>query len=563
MRRWPRSLFRATSLLAGVMLFGGSSRAQAQASALETELVLRTMQEELQRTRTELKRPGRPPPYYVGFWVVDLDVIELRGSLGALSVDRQDSGRRIKVDLRVGDPLTDNSNFVGSDAEFGVRSPGGDLEPAVQAAGTPLRRDFWLLSDQAYRSANELLDQKLAQRASEVEVDERAPDFSVEAPKSVAVAGQFPLPDRQSLRRVVLGASRQLLDFPEISDSEVSVEAWAVRRHFVSSEGVKSYEPAGLIRLSIRASTQAPDGMPLSQSEEWFGPLSAEAANLNARRIGKELTELRAAPLVDDYSGPVLFESIAAPQIAAELLSLSLSGTPGPNEQDTPLAPRLGKRVLPNDFSLFDDPTLGSYKGLTLLGGYAFDDEGIPPQRVSLVHGGRLKQLLMSRTPRKEFAQSNGHARSGLSGWARGGIGNLVMESSRGATEAALRRRLQRAVADEGLDYGLVATRLESRDFSTNGVAPPSPQRLYKLYADGRMELVRGASFGEMSVGDLRDILGASAEVTSAHFATSWPSGLQTTSTVLAPSLLFEEIEVKRPKAAHSRPPALPKPVLE
>ncbi len=532
------------------------------AAPLTDDPVVQAMQVELQRSQEELKRPGRETPYFVGYWVVDYQQLSVSASLGQLVSDHLDAGRRIRVELRVGDRQLDNSNYVGA-GDDGFRSVGDDLELAPQAAGLPLRRAFWLTSDQAYRRANELLDQKKTQRASEIEVDQRAPDFSVEKAISINVQGEHALPDKSEVKQAVERASQVFVDFPDVFQSEVSAEAWVVRRYFVSSEGVRSFEPSSFLRFIVAGDTQAPDGMPLSHVETRFGMQSAQQLPQIAKRLAEELTQLRTAELVEDYSGPVLFEGLAGAQIAQELLAASLSGTPGQDSQDSPLARRIGKRVLPKNFNVYDDPTVQSVFGLPLVGHYAFDDEGVPAARVDLVEAGRLRQLLMSRTPRKEILHSNGHGRSGLSGWARGAVGNLVLESKGGESDAALRRRLLRLVREEGADYGLIVKRMDIRGFATSGMVPPQPQRVFKLFPDGKEVLVRGASFGEMSVRDLRDIVAAGKQPNVFNYAVIWSNGMWSPSSVVAPSLLFEEVDVNRPKAGHARPPALPRPPLK
>jgi hypothetical protein len=219
--------------------------------------------------------------------------------------------------------------------------------------------------------------------------------------------------------------------------------------------------------------------------------------------------------------------------------------------------------VLPKNFTVYDDPLRSHLLGLPVFGSYAFDDEGVPAQRVELVENGRLRSLLMSRTPRKEILSSNGHGRSGLSGWAQGKIANLVVEARDAHTRVALRQRLLRAAKEESLDYGLVVQRLDVRGFGSTGMAPPAPQRVYKLYPDGREVLVRGASLGELSVRDLRDIVAAGREPHAYSYSAVWPNGTWSPSTLIAPSLLFEEVEVNRPKAGHARPPSLEPPSLE
>jgi predicted Zn-dependent protease len=261
----------------------------------------------------------------------------------------------------------------------------------------------------------------------------------------------------------------------------------------------------------------------------------------------------------------VLFEGTAAAQILHELLAEALSGTPAPKGaewSEGPLARKLGKLILPETFSVVDDPSLGRVGTHPLLGSYPVDDEGVPAQRVSLVERGRLRSWLMSRTPRKGFADSNGHGRSGLAGWAKGKVGNLIAQSRGGLPRAALVARLLRAVREDGASHGLIIRELEARPSATNGQAPPDPVLAYEVTLDGKERLVRGGKFGQMSIRVLRDILATGSDVETYDYVES-TGGFAIPASVASPSLLFEDIEVKRRTEPNKSAPIVPRPPID
>ena len=73
-----------------------------------------------------------------------------------------------------------------------------------------------------------------------------------------------------------------------------------------------------------------------------------------------------------------------------------------------------------------------------LLGAYSVDDEGIPAQAVKLVEAGRLENYLIGREPVRDFPQSNGHGRAGITGAARPMIGVLKVTAEDGLSDAEL-----------------------------------------------------------------------------------------------------------------------------
>jgi TldD protein len=82
-----------------------------------------------------------------------------------------------------------------------------------------------------------------------------------------------------------------------------------------------------------------------------------------------------------------------------------------------------------------------------------------------------------------------------------------------------------------------------------------SPRLLYRVYADGHEELVRGAVFNELDVRALRSDLTA---VGNDPLVSNRTGGIATT--VISPSLLFDELEVRRADTSKDKLPDYPPP---
>jgi len=100
---------------------------------------------------------------------------------------------------------------------------------------------------------------------------------------------------------------------------------------------------------------------------------------------------------------------------------------------------------------------------------------------------------------------------------------------------------------------------------SARPAAPPT--MIYRVYPDGREELVRGIRFRALSTRSLRDITVASAETASFDFVNNGAplafmgaGGLIAPATVIAPGLLFEELELERPTEQLQKPIIVPPP---
>lgn len=530
------------------------------------------MRKELERAKS-VQLPRAEAPYYVGYWVADKTTRNVEATLGALLSDSTERSRLLRVDLRVGSRLFDNSNVArsgGDDDDDFVQSLEQSMPRAAPLDDSPavLRRDLWLATDAAYKTAVEMLGRKRASKQSEVAWKPEIPSFSDDDPATITVKEEPAIdgPDEAALARRISAVFRP---FGDVQRSAVQVLLETTRRRFLSSDGGLVIEPSSFVALEIGAETQADDGMVLKRSA-FFTPkrgtrLDEDRIRADARRVAEELAALRRAPVAEDYTGPVLFDGRAAAQIVFELLGDSLSGTPPPGGQgelDGPFARRVGKRVLPRGVSVVDDPTLTEIEGLPLIGHYAADDEGVRAQRAVLVEDGFLRTFLMSRTPREGISRSNGHGRSGLVGLPRGRPANLLLTAHAGLSKTALRKRLLAAIREEHAPYGLLVTELAPRTSATSGQVVPPPELMYRVTPDGKETLLRGAALAPIAVRELRDALAVGRDLSVYAFLEEAEGGLDVPVSVASPAILFGDLEVRGPTGPNKRPPVVPHPEI-
>jgi predicted Zn-dependent protease len=248
-----------------------------------------------------------------------------------------------------------------------------------------------------------------------------------------------------------------------------------------------------------------------------------------------------------------MFARVLAPNLSGQRLPLS-EQQQATNRSE--LVDRMNRPVLPRFLSVFDDPTAQRIGDQELLGYYQVDDQGVPARRVSLIEQGVLKNFLMSRRPGKDMPQSNGHGRSGVPGRETAQIGNLFIQSSEGKTYQDLKQQLIKMCQEENLQYGILIKSLVADGRSPLGM----PVLTYKVYvADGREELIRGASAQSIPIRSLRQIeaVGNDAFVVN---RLSGSSELPTPTSIVAPSVLLEEVELKRPTGTQQKPALLTHP---
>jgi len=179
-----------------------------------------------------------------------------------------------------------------------------------------------------------------------------------------------------------------------------------------------------------------------------------------------------------------------------------------PSEFET----RVGARVLPEFFDVTDDATQETYNGKALSGFYLFDLEGVKPKPVSVIEKGTLRNVLTTRQPIKNFPVSNGHARLGGNGGNRSAaFSNLFFKASQSQPMDDLKKQLLQLLKDRSKPYGMLVRKLDfpfsgggselqalaqASSQSGGSARPVSPPILvYRVYPDGREELVRGLRF--------------------------------------------------------------------
>jgi hypothetical protein len=450
-----------------------------------------------------------------------------------------------------------------------------------------------------YRSALQILARKRA-AVKNLTMAERLPDFARAEPVQMILPLRRQSYEPKAWEDMVRRLSAELRAFPEVMASGVDVQVSSGAFYLVNSEGTRIRIPENVARFQVRANALAPDGMTVRDSVIFLAPdvseLPGESELRRAvRSVGENLQALVAAPRGENYVGPVLFEPQAAAQLLADLFGRNLGqrrrpiGEPGRavSFAESELEGRVGTRILPEWMDVVDDPTATEWKGRRLLGSYPVDLEGVVPERLVVVEKGILKTLLATRQPVKGQMQSNGRARLYGSYGANAAVfGNLIVEVSERQPLEELRRRLLELSGQRGRPYGLVVRKLDfpstasvaevqrmvARMAQTGGarrvVSPPL--LVYRVYSDGREELVRGLQFRDVSVRSLRDIVAAGGEEAVFHYlengapmALTGASTFVADSSVVAPGLLFEELQLERAEEEFPRLPLVPRPGLE
>jgi predicted Zn-dependent protease len=510
--------------------------------------VLQAMKTELERSKSALKLEGMAAPYYIDYHVTDMDTDAAEATFGALRTDVRVRFRFLRVVVRVGD--------YKQDSFFGQGQGIADLMP-VDNDIVSLRHQLWLATDNAYKAATEALTAKQAQ-LKQYTVDQPVDDFARAEPVvSIGPLAKLDF-DSQPLLKMLQDSSALYKTDPQIESFDSALNFAAVNHYFVSSEGTVVRSAQTVFHLRIAGTTQAGDGMRLERSRGYsvtdIKELPSEEKLLtDTTKLLATLKELRDAPVAEEeYRGPVLFSADAASTVFSDLVGENILGRKPdlgqPARTKGAFAASYKSRVLPDFLSVVDDPTIASIGGRSLMGSYDVDDEGVKAMPVSVIEKGKLVNYLIGREPIRDFPASNSHGRAHLpQNYPGPSLGNLIVRSSESSSPEELKKKLIELCQQRELPYGYYVETLGPQRV---------PRLLYKVWTkDGHEELVRGATFGDLDTRTLRnDLIAAGNDVNIDNQPLNIPHS------VVNPSILFDELEVKRANANKDKLPDYPAP---
>jgi predicted Zn-dependent protease len=507
----------------------------------------------------------------MSYSVADAENVSIAAEFGAL-VDDSSSRRRIAdVQVRLGSGTEDNTH--GTHRNSGLTTIPLPLTDDREA----LARSLWYATNRGYgRALDSLLQVKTEQQVRAKEED-TSPDFSAEKPVDANVpvdpkfAPSAPLmTDKAEWEARLRELSGLFKQFPDIFYNNVGLQASNETDYFVSSEGSRVSTPNHVARLVIVARTRAADGMDLYRVETFesdqLGRLPDQKTLVEKTlAMAKNLEALRVAPITEPFDGPAILSGRATAVFFHEVLGHRLEGQrQRGDEEGQTFTKMLNKPIMPDFMSVYDDPTLKNFDGVSLSGHYLYDDEGEPAQRVDLVKNGVLETFLMSRLPIASFSNSNGHGRAESGHMPTGRQGNLIVSSSKSVSDAELREMLKAEAKKQGKAYGLYFEDISSGFAVTSRRSPQAfsvvPLVVYRVFVDGRPdELVRGVSIVGTPQTALKDIVATGDKPDVFNGICGAESGSIPVSAV-APAMLLSKIETQRQAQGIARPPIVPPP---
>ena len=520
-------------------------------AAAKGDGLLEALLTELDRSKAQLKMDQVQAPYYIEYRVNEVEDFGAEAAYGALRENQHVHVRVLRVVVRIGD--------YKQDSYFG-RGQGESSILPLDDDPIALRHQIWLATDDAYKAAGQALAEKQA-AMKQFSADPNPVDDFAKAPQTIAVEPTVSLRiDEAVWKKALEDVTSLYRQYPDVQSVTASARFSAINEYLVNSEGTVTRCGKTTYSVQLSSSAQAADGMRLSRSPAFMVARPEElpthdALMGEAKKMLETVVALRQAPIVEEeYRGPVLFAADAADDIVASLIGQNVLGQKPqlgkPNRTTGAFATSYKTRVLPNFLSVVDDPTLKVFQGKSLVGSYAVDSEGVKAKAVKAIENGMLANYLIGRQPIRDFSTSNGHGRAAPGNFPGPSLGVLLVKSSEAQSPEELKKKVIQMVTDQGKDYG----------YRVETLGPGNaPRLLYRVYAkDGHEELVRGAVFSEL---DLRAVRSDLIAVGNDPLVSNRAGGAPTT--IISPSLLFGELEVKRADTSKDKLPDYPPPPLK
>src|SRR3989454_1898727 len=503
-------------------------------AAAKGDGLLEALPTELDRSKAQLKMDQVQAPYYVEYRVNEVEDIGAEAAFGALRENQHVHVRVLRVVVRIGDYKQD-SYFGRGQGESNILPL--DNDPIA------LRHQLWLATDDAYKAAGQALAEKQA-AMKQFSADPSPVDDFAKAPQMIDVRPTVSLKvDEAAWKKTLEDVTGWYKQYPDVQSVTASARFSAINEYLVNSEGTVTRCGKTTYSVQLNGSAQAADGMRLSRSPAFMvarpEELPTRAALMGeAKKMLETVVALRQAPIVEEeYRGPVLFAPDAADDIVSSLIGQNLLGQKPqlgkPNRTTGAFATSYKTRVLPNFLTVVDDPTMKDFQGKSLVGSYAVDSEGVKAQAVNTIENGMLANYLVGRQPIRDFPASNGHGRAAPGSFPGPSLGVLLVKSSDAQAPDELKKKVIQMVKQQGKEYG----------YRVETLGPGNaPRLLYRVYAkDGHEELVRGAVFNELDIRAIRnDLIAVGDDPLVSNRAGAAPT------TIISPSLLFGELEVKR-----------------
>ena len=545
------------------------------AKALGKDPIIKAMDAELKRSMKKLSKLD-PPIYFLSYQINLEKNVSIASTLGENAYSYKNNRYTADIDARAGSRELDNTRKLKS-LDYGQRNP-NILVNGYMPSPKQIRNMLWILTEDAVTSAQEDYLKVKTNALTSSQREDNSNDFSDKgkAASYYAPIADSPLISQQMLDEMIKRTDEYSAIFKNqdfILSSAVSYSATLNNKYFVNSEGTKIVQGQILARLSYNITSRNKDGMILERNNYYDFATpdeipSSEKVISDIEQSIAELKTLQNAPAAEPFHGPVILRNRATGVFFHEILGHRVEGHRQKDDDfGQTFTNKINEQVISPLISVYDNPTMKYFNNIPLRGYYAYDDEGVASQNVTIIKKGVLNNFLMSRSPIKGFDVSNGHGRkqSGYRPVSRMGV--TIVEAEQTVPFDTLKQMLKEEIKKQNKPYGLIIDDISGGftmiDTSNPQAFKVNPLLVYKVYPDDRPdEIIRGADIVGTPLTSFNKIIAAANDYDVFNGSCGAESGWVPVSAI-APSVLISELEVERVQRSYDNLPILTPPPAE
>lgn len=525
--------------------------AELTAASLPDNMYFRAMNDEMQRSKKELRIDGAAKPFFIVYKMEHSQIQNLEAQFGA-PLPKNNMQRDFLsslVYLYAGDEKENSSGFYSNlgDLFLPWRANIGKSYDAI-------RRTLWKMTNEEYIKANALYEKKVTYKKQK-KIAEDLPDFSF-TPKAsyVEELPEFTERDEQQSQQLLNEITSLWPIVENVEDMSASFFRVQRNKYFLDSEGDFYVFAQQGEAIALRLTYRAANGHVIVKKKnihlDYHAPLDGEKVKREVLQFLQEVKEQQNFKIAQAYIGPVLLKPQATGHFFSGTFLREMKNTKpfltdkasnGADESAGLFKDRLGLRVISPLFDVYDKPLEKKYDGQELAGFMPIDDEGVASRELTIVKNGNLQVLPGSRSLMKGEKQSNGHAQIPkiFRFSPRAALTNVFFIPQNPVTAQDLESDFIEKCKKQQMPYCYILP-----DFS-NGEG--FLQRIYTQ--DGRKEWV----WGEVSGLDVRSLRSISA---AADDLQVYDKGKN----IIAPSVIVEEATIMPTSHKPPRKPFVPAP---
>ncbi len=515
-------------------------------------------------------RKQNPPIYYLSYTYTQTTGQRIYVEENGVRSHHNEPQSVLEVQARAGSTGQDNTRTLKNDATNYEQLT--TEVPLITGNGKAFTTAVWRATQTAAEEALQGFNRVKADVQTSSKRADDSPDF-VFPPAETFCREVPPLQfNMDNIKSLLLGASQLTRGKKFVLSSSFSFNYETGSRYFADSVGTRLKTPIQLARLAYTLEGKTADGSTLTRTQTYDVLTEKELPNEErlfaaVKQSMAELEALTTAPEAEPITVPAILKNRAMAVFVHEVLGHRVEGHRQKEDSfGKTFTDKLGQQVVSPLLTIVDDATLAYFNNIPLRGFYEYDDEGVKARPVVLIENGVLKNFLMNSSPIKGFPVSNGHGRGEAGRRPVARMGNTRVIASKTVSYPELEQKLLAEIKRQHKPYGYIIEDLSGGFTMTQTNYPQTfklkPTLAYRIYPDGRKEVVRGADMVGTPLVSFNEVIAAADDYDVFNGSCGAESGWVPVSGI-APSVLLRKLEIEKTGKSNVKPPLLLPPFAE